>query len=619
MTVARGDRGRDGCTAGPARRLWQARSLTAPSSVEPNASVREPDPGRGRDPAPGDRPARAGEPAAGRLLVLAGVVAVVAAMLAAAHDARRWMQALALALPPLLWLLWPLRDRAARVARAIAAWAWAMAFVVDAAVRGYLAAAYGAAPDGSMVVSSVANTVGPEAREYLALAWPALLPWVAAVLGCGLALARVLRREAGPRARAGRPSRALRRWRLGLVLAALPPATAAYAIKPWRRLHPAVFWPRWAAAVDAQRAAWADLGHWRAAALASAREQGATTRAAPPATVVLVLADSVNRDNLGLYGYRRDTTPRLTALRERERGRMAVLRDAWSAHAGTIPAVRGLFQFGATEPHDPSHLLALARVAGWRTWWLSTHDDLAIEQAHARFADVVEMTSRTPGRASRTPDEALLGPLREALADPAPLKFVVVHAMGAHPHYRLRYPSGANPFEDADDEVARELRRRGRPFWIRAARDHYDAALRHHDGFVARTFELLRERLPRDGYGAWMYLSDHGQEVGHEIDHAGHSAATRAGYRIPAVIWQSRPRRPLPVDLETRPFRGDWAAWTLAHLLGLRWRGDDPRRDVLRDEYRWASPELPPARTAAASRPRPGATSARTPSPPAGA
>ena len=558
-------------------------------------------------------PSRPRGPDTARVLVLAAIVAVLAAMLAAAHDARRWAQVLALAVPPLLWLLWPMRSAAARRARALAAWAWAMVFVVDAAVRGYLADAYQAAPNGSMVVSSVANTVPAEAREYLALAWPAMLPWAAAVLGCGLALAWALGREPAAAAR-GHPSPALRRWRLGLVLAALPPATAAYAIKPWRRLHPVAFWPRWVDEVDALRASWADLERWRDATLERARAEGATTGATGPATVVLVLADSVNRDNLSLYGYRRDTTPRLSALHARERGRMVVLRDAWSAHAGTIPAVRSLLQFGADEPGNTAHLLALARVAGWRTWWLSTHDDVAIEQAHACLADVVVMASRTPGRASRTPDEALLDPLRGALADPARLKLVVVHAMGAHPHYRLRYPSGANPFDDAEDEVARELRRQGRPFWIRAARDHYDAALRHHDAFVARTFELLQAHLPEHGHGAWAYLSDHGQEVGHEIDHAGHSAATQAGYRIPAVLWQNRPRRPLPVDLEARPFRGDWGAWTLAHLLDLRWAGDDPRRDVLRDEYRWASPSIPPVRTAETAPPPLSGTSAPGPS-----
>ncbi|RPH40389.1 MAG: sulfatase, partial [Burkholderiales bacterium] len=144
----------------------------------------------------------------------------------------------------------------------------------------------------------------------------------------------------------------------------------------------------------------------------------------------------------------------------------------------------------------------------------------------------------------------------------------------------------------APDAVARAMAAEGRPFWIRRARDHYDAALRHHDRIVARSFEQTRASAGDGRYVAWMYLSDHGQEVGHEIDHAGHSAHTAAGFRIPAVVWQSRPRGPVPTDIEARPFRADWGSWTLAHLLALRWRGRDPQRDALDTAYRWQVPVL---------------------------
>jgi heptose-I-phosphate ethanolaminephosphotransferase len=534
-----------------------------------------------------------------RALRVAAIALVLVAMLAAAHDARRLGQVLVLAAPPLLWLLWPLRSVLARRARAIAAWGWTTAFVVDAAVRGYLMSVYQAAPNSSMVVSSVANTVDDEAFEYLSLAWPAILPWAAAAAACALALFALLHAELRadlPAVSSGataRPSVAARRLRVGLALAAVLPVAAAYAIKPWRRLHPAVFWSRWADEVDAERLGWADRHRWRDATLERARAEGAATDATSPSTVVLVLTDSVNRDNLGLYGYPRDTTPQLELQQAALGDALVVFRDAWSTHAGTIPAVRSLFQFGADAPDATAHLLSLARAAGWRSWWLSTHDDIAIEQIHARLADTVHMASRTPGRASRTPDGALIDPLRAALADPAPLKLVVLHMMGAHPHYRFRYPAGDNPFDDVEDEVARALERNGRPFWIRAARDHYDAALRHHDRVVAQTLEFVRAHVDEGRHGAWMYLSDHGQEVGHQIDHAGHSAATEAGYRIPAMLWRSHPRRRPPEALDARPFRGDWAAWTLAHLLELRWAGADGRRDVLSDAYRWVPPTIP--------------------------
>ena len=522
------------------------------------------------------------------------VLCVLAVCLGVAHEPRRWLQTVLLALPPLLWLAWPSRSRASAWVRASVLAAWVGLFAVDAAVRAYLWNLYGAAPNATLVVVAIANTTPQETWEYLSQSWPAVLPWglgVLTVLGLMLlTLSPLALQPAAPLP----VQPALRRARRAALAVLALPVIAAYAIKPWRRLHPLVFWPGWVRDVEVQRAHWDTLHAWRAQALERARTQAPQTQSSQPSTVVLMVSDSINRDNLGLYGYDRDTTPRLDALR-RELGRdLVVFPQAWSVAAGTIPALRTLFQFGATEPSDPEHVLALAREAGWQIWWISTHDDVAIEQVHAGFAHHRRMQSRTPGRASRTPDDALLQPLADALDDPAPRKLIVLHAMGAHPHYRFRYPAGDNPFDDTEDAVSKRLKQAGRPIWIRGARDHYDAALRHHDRIVAATLEQVQSRVREGTYHAWMYLSDHGQEVGHEMNHAGHSARTEAGYRIPTLIWQSRPRQTLPADLDTRAFRADWAAWTLAHLLSLRWAQAQPARDALDPAYRWQAPPLGP-------------------------
>ena len=124
---------------------------------------------------------------------------------------------------------------------------------------------------------------------------------------------------------------------------------------------------------------------------------------------------------------------------------------------------------------------------------------------------------------------------------------------------------------------------------MRQRRNEYDAALLNHDLLVSELLDLTRAD---DGYRAWMFLSDHGQEVAHERDHAGHSPGTAAGYRIPALIWQSEVNRALPADLERRPFRADWASWTLADLLRIQWHADEPSRNVLNSEYQWLAPSL---------------------------
>jgi len=54
----------------------------------------------------------------------------------------------------------------------------------------------------------------------------------------------------------------------------------------------------------------------------------------------------------------------------------------------------------------------------------------------------------------------------------------------------------------------------------------YDAALLYHDFVVSETLQLTRRAGRPGDYRAWMYLSDHGQEVGHVSDRAGHSPTT---------------------------------------------------------------------------------------------
>ena len=135
----------------------------------------------------------------------------------------------------------------------------------------------------------------------------------------------------------------------------------------------------------------------------------------------------------------------------------------------------------------------------------------------------------------------------------------------------------------------RQLQDAGRSAWTREARQQYDAALLYHDGVLSDLLKSLREGAGSGTRAAWMYLSDHGQEVGHELDRAGHSATTAAGYRIPALIWRSEPADAAAAQ---RPFRADWAAWTVADLLGLQWPGQDATRNVLDPGYRWQPPRL---------------------------
>lgn len=516
------------------------------------------------------------------LLATACVTAVILG-----HDGRRAAQVAMLALPLLLWLRWPVERPRWRRVRAVAVSAGIALFLVDGAVRAWLASQYQATPDSSLVLAAAANTTSREIAEYLSSQAPAM------ALALGLLLAGLTLTVLAVHA-ATRGSATLSRPGRIAIVALLALCAVGYLSKPWRRHHPLVFWPAWTQEVAELRHAWSDQQGQRDQLMRNARAASPTVTAAGPSTVVLVLTDSVNRDNMSLYGYTRSTTPQLAALAREESGRLLTLRHAWSVEAGTLASLSGLFSFGERDEDDPAgraqHLLALARSAGYRIWWMSNHDDVAVDQQHARLADEVEMINRQPGRSSASLDGELLDCLEEALVDPAPRKLVVVHLLGAHPHYRLRMPAGDNPFDDDSDAVDKGMIRAGHPLWLREFRQDYDAAIRYHDGVVAETLRLTRQHAPDGGRGAWMFLSDHGQEVGHSIAHAGHSPGTAAGYRIPTLMW--RTGAAFDATTAQRPFRADWAAWTLADLLQLRWTGMHDERNVLDPRYAWEAPRL---------------------------
>ena len=534
----------------------------------------------------------------GPLAPFLAIAALLSLLVVLGHEGRRVGQVLLLALPGLACLFWPLRNARVKTLRAVALWLWSMAFVADAALRAYLFDTYEAAPDSSLVLSAMANTAPRESAQYLATHWRSIVAACLPMLAAGLLLLACVWPVGGQPAPVGEASRAPAvtwpRWAVVLLCLGLLGSSVAYASKPWRRLHPVLYWAGWQQSVQGLRAHWADSETTRRGLLDRATAAAPRLRSQAPATLVLVVSDSVNRDNLGLYGYPRATTPRLSAQRTALPEQLLVLRNAWSVDPATVPALANLFHFGDPAGVQPMHVLALARAAGYRVWWISNHDDVAIEQSHGRLADELRVVSRTPGRSSESPDTDVLEPVREALTDPAEHKLIVVHLMGAHPHYSLRYPGENDMFEDDGelDVVERQLQSQGRPAWLRRLRNQYDAALLNHDKFVSELLDLTRASGQPGGDKAWMFLSDHGQEVGHERNHAGHSPGTAAGYRIPALIWRSRVDEPTPSDLALRPFRADWAGWTLTDLLGIRWSADEPGRNVLNAEYFWQPPRL---------------------------
>lgn len=542
------------------------------------------------------------------------VLAVTAILLFAAVPAKDAARLFGFAIPAgLLLLLIPaVRSGAVRLKRrCLGAFAFLGIFLalVDAGVRGFLNHAYGANPNSSFVIESIANTHAGEAEEFLLAALPSVSLWTAAVIAAALAAGwAVFRRINTGYGRDDAPfgfENDLRcsSWASWCVIILVLLSVAAFSVRPWRDMIPIRYWPHFFCKVEASRVSWTALAQNREAALSRAKTAiGAfnEAEAGKPKTIVLVIGESTTRTHWSLYGYERSTTPGLEAV-EKADPRFVAVRYAWSTQSSTVASFRDMFLFpwtqgrgvavpgadqlqpkGMLSDEDLANVFAFFEADGWQTWWISNQDDMAIKNRFAGWADEEVYLNRRAGRSTRSLDEAVIPAFSRALASPGGKKLIVVHLIGAHPHYRYRFPSSMSA-DWGEDSVQKRFERLGRSPWVISAMNDYDAAMRYQDEILCKLLTLSEKAAAPEHAVSWLYLSDHGQEVGDAEDHTGHSPGTLDGYRIPFLLWSSDGR--FGHDLEERPFRSDDLGELLLDIAGIRWAGEDPGRIFLEDRY----------------------------------
>ncbi len=85
---------------------------------------------------------------------------------------------------------------------------------------------------------------------------------------------------------------------------------------------------------------------------------------------MIVLGESCNRDHMSLYGYCRETTPRLSAI-ENE---LVVYKDAVSPAIQTLVALKRILSFSDHGCDDmfihEASIVELLRDAGYKTYWV---------------------------------------------------------------------------------------------------------------------------------------------------------------------------------------------------------------------------------------------------------
>ncbi|MGN8837424.1 sulfatase-like hydrolase/transferase [Mitsuokella jalaludinii] len=223
-----------------------------------------------------------------------------------------------------------------------------------------------------------------------------------------------------------------------------------------------------------------------------------------PGVYILVIGESQNRMHMSAYGYDRETTPWLDAMKDD--GHTVFFRDARSCHTHTVPvlsyALTAKNQYDSRELTKTVTLIETAKAAGYETIWLSNQVRYGAwdtpTSAIASEADKQEWLNTHVGETTET--TAYDGALVDRLANIKPERktLIVIHLMGNHGSYRDRYPQDAAVF-DGDAPV-----------------DLYDNSIRYNDSVVQHIYETAKAMPDFQGL---VYCADHADDVDRNLGH----------------------------------------------------------------------------------------------------
>ncbi|WP_302981825.1 phosphoethanolamine transferase, partial [uncultured Parasutterella sp.] len=451
-------------------------------------------------------------------------------------------------------------------------------------IQGFLYKNYDASLDSSFVIQALANTNTDEAVSYLKAGLEELLLWgtssLLVFILCTICLTKIIQISS---------LRSKSIFALTCVLSAI--FLFSFYQDAWRKRFPLFVYTDLLNAVEAQKDYWKEIKNENKGYLLSAKNLISHV-AEGPKTIVLVIGESTSREDMSLYGYTRNTTPRLKEIEAKDE-LFGKAQEAYSTKFSTVPAFNSMLEFDIKAPKkEHVHLLALFKEAGYHITWISNQDDLGIEAEYASFADKMVQMNRQRGRSSASFDEKVIPELKRALSKNYEKKLIIVHLIGLHPHFALRFPEGTKATWSKEDDVAKSLKEMGRSRRTLILKEQYNLGMLYQDKIISESLDLTKKAAgsaPVD----WIYLSDHGAESGHRGDFVGHSSKTLGGYTIPFLFWSNEKTYSQERNLlSNRPFRADWLSFLLLDLAGIKCSFPTDNKSWLNSAYRWKEPDV---------------------------
>ena len=296
-----------------------------------------------------------------------------------------------------------------------------------------------------------------------------------------------------------------------------------------------------------------------------------------PEVYIFVIGETARAGNWGLYGYERNTTPRLSARRDVIHFD-DVLTQINATHKSVPLMLSPADALDFNQIYRQKSLITAFKQAGFCTAFIS--NQLHNGSFTDFFADEADCTQYliAPKNKPHVLDDALLPVVDSLLRSGATKQLIVLHTYGSHFNYCERYPADCRVF--TPDRIS-EINRKDRQAMINA----YDNSIVATDRFL----DQIIERLAQSGKtAAMLYLSDHGEDLlDDDRNRFLHASPVPTYYQlhVPFILWFSpQYAQQFPTEIQqarerhTTPFDSRVVFHTLLAIGGI---DTDYRNDTL--------------------------------------
>lgn len=260
-----------------------------------------------------------------------------------------------------------------------------------------------------------------------------------------------------------------------------------------------------------------------------------------PEYVVMIIGESFSKYHSSLYGYEKETNPKLKELQNDSL--LIVYDNAESPAINTIEAFKRIMSTYGDDLVDSLawyKCLALPTVmssSGYNTVWISNQSPTGVyDNVATRYSELCDTSifvgSTVRGIHRNDLDEELLIRLSDYTFKDGDKYFIVLHLMGSHCKFSERYPVEMGIFNKEDYMKHPTAQRE-----VRAA---YDNSILYNDLIVSEIFKFFENK---ETLG--LYFSDHGLDVYKSSpDYCGHAISSDitsmiAGKQIPFMMYTS--------------------------------------------------------------------------------